>query len=239
MTEPDPLLELAVNLSRYHREHEKFYSAEPLEEAVFLQQTSRTLKALAERWSTVEPLAEPPGAPLAGAPDLNDPRATETSGVLFMEGQKEPAEIAGIKEELTRRAGAHRQTGEWLEQAMGSAWGMAEALLAYPDLADLLGERHRIIASDWRAAWIAQLVAHQLSRARLILERIDFSPAALRADLAEARTAPAYMFSASELLDQAADLLTESAVLVHGNERRWRVFRRRVEQITGQEVRET
>jgi hypothetical protein len=31
---------------------------------------------------------------------------------------------------------------------MESSWAMAEALLAYPQLADLLGERHRIIGSN-------------------------------------------------------------------------------------------
>lgn len=47
----DPLLDVIQNLARYHREHEKRYSAEPLEESLKLQRTSRTLKALAERWS--------------------------------------------------------------------------------------------------------------------------------------------------------------------------------------------
>ena len=39
---------------------------------------------------------------------------------------------------------------------------------------------------------------------------------------------PGYLYSASELLDRAADLAAESAALVHDNERRWRVFRERV-----------
>jgi hypothetical protein len=62
-----------------------------------------------------------------------------------------------------------------------------------------------------------------------VLGQIDFSPAALRDDLSGKRRVPAYMFSAGELLDHASDLLAESAVLVHENERRWRVFRERVE----------
>jgi hypothetical protein len=36
---------------------------------------------------------------------------------------------------------------------------MAEALLAYPQLADLLGERHRIIGNNWQNACTARLVA--------------------------------------------------------------------------------
>jgi hypothetical protein len=53
----------------------------------------------------------------------------------------------------------------------------------------------------------------------------------VRADLAEARSYPRYLFSASELVDRAADLASESAMLVHDNERRWRVFRERVDGI--------
>jgi hypothetical protein len=50
----------------------------------------------------------------------------------------------------------------------------------------------------------------------------------VRADLAGARVDPAYLYSASELLDRAADLMAESAGLVHENERRWRIFGERV-----------
>jgi hypothetical protein len=39
----DPLIESALNLSRFHREHEKYYSAAPLEDAVGLQRTSLAL----------------------------------------------------------------------------------------------------------------------------------------------------------------------------------------------------
>lgn len=53
----------------------------------------------------------------------------------------------------------------------------------------------------------------------------------MRADLAGPRLVPGYLYSASELMDRAADLAAESAGLVHDNERRWRVFRARVEAI--------
>jgi hypothetical protein len=88
--------------------------------------------------------------PLAGTPDLNDDRAIETSGVLFMEGEGEPAEISRIKSELETIAASSEQSGSWLAAAMEASWGMAEALLAYPQLADLLGERHRIIGTTGR-----------------------------------------------------------------------------------------
>jgi hypothetical protein len=70
-----------------------------------------------------------------------------------------------------------------------------------------------------------------LVRAAEILDHIDFSPAAVRADLAGRRVSAGRLYSAAEMIDHAADLLSEFAGIVHDNERRWRVFRSRVEQI--------
>ena len=66
----------------------------------------------------------------------------------------------------------------------------------------------------------------------MILDQIEFTTSALRVDLAGQRRSVGYLFSASELIDRAADLAAESGTLVHDNERRWRVFRERVRQIT-------
>ena len=223
---------MAANLSRYHREHEKYYSEAPLTEAIALQRAARTLIALAERWTAAEPAAAPTPSPFAGSPDLNDDRAIETSGVLFMEGGGEPAEITRIKSELHTVSASSEQSGSWLASAMEASWAMAEALLSYPQLADLLAERHKIIGNNWQNASTAQLIARYLRRAGSILEQVAFSPAGLRKDLAGARSAPAYLFSAAELINHAADLSAASSVLTHENERRWRIFHERIEQIT-------
>jgi hypothetical protein len=228
----DGLLAVVKNLSRYHREHEKYYSEASLADAIALQRTARTLIALAERWASVEPAAEPALSPFAGTPDLNDDRAIETSGVLFMEGEGEPAEISRIKSELGTIAASSEQSGSWLGAAMEASWGMAEALLAYPQLADLLGERHRIIGNNWQNACTAQLVARYLRRAVTVMEQVDFTPAALRKNLAGARSAPAYLYAAAELINHAADLAAASSVLTHENERRWRIFHQRTKDIT-------
>lgn len=111
---------------------------------------------------------------------------------------------------------------------MEQSWGVAGAAGAFPALADLLGERHRIIANDWQAAELQGLIARLLHRSLDLLNAVDLSPEALRSDLAGERTAPGYLFSASELIDHATDLMAESAMLVHDNERRWRVFSERV-----------
>ena len=228
--DPAPFLDQIENLTRTHREHELYYSQAPLDDAVALQGISRTLKALAGHWRTVTPLAVDGANRYAGCDDLNVQAAIEQSGVLFLEGEGEPAEIARLKREISTQAADHEQTGTWLAEAMQSTWnGAAKALLEIEPLADLLAERHRIIAANWQNAHLSAIVAALLTRANEILDRVDFAPTGLRADLADRRLAPRRLFTAAELIDHAADLLAQSAVLVHESERRWRVFSERVE----------
>ncbi|WP_328404331.1 hypothetical protein OHS70_35195 [Streptomyces sp. NBC_00390] len=230
-TPPEPLLQAISNLAQFHREHEQFYSQAPLRQAGELQAQSRALKSLAGRWSVTDAGERSAGNPFVGAEDLNAPGLVAESGILFMEGEDEPVELQRLKRDVGAIAQDSEQAGIWLAQAMEQAWEAAGLLAAYPALADLLGERHRIIANDWQSAGLLALVARLLRRALDLLGRVTFSPAALRADLGSERNAPAYLFSASELLDRAADLLAESAMLVHDNERRWRVFGARVRQL--------
>ena len=229
------MLETIENLSRFHREHEKFYAQAPLEQAIALQRWSRSLKALADHWQQVDPIETPLQNPYAGCEDLNVKAAIDGNGILFLEGEGEPAEIGGLKQELAALADRFAATGTWLARAMESSWSMAKAL-SHPGLADLLGERHRIIANDWQAASLSSLIAQLLRRSRDLLEQVDFAPAALREDLAGPRTAASYLFSASELIDHATDLIADSATLVHDNERRWRVFHDRVAMLSQHEM---
>jgi hypothetical protein len=103
--------------------------------------------------------------------------------------------------------------------------------VGYAELADFIGDRHRIIANDWQAASMSSLAGRILLRAADLLDAVDFTPAALRADLDGPRTSSRLVHSAVELIDHAADLLSNSAGLVHDNERRWRIFHRRVADI--------
>lgn len=224
---PPQLLETIDNLSRFHREHEKFYSQAPLQQAREIQADSRALKSLAAHWSEVEP-GEPAASPIAGAEDLNPPGLAGESGILFMEGEGEPTEIAQMKGRIETMAADSEHTGEWLSAAMEQSWAVAGALVEFDDLADLLGERHRIIGNDWQAAGMSTLAGRFLLRALDLVAKVDFSPGPLREDLAGPRRNPAYLYSASELLDSAADLYAWSSTLVHENERRWRVFNERV-----------
>ncbi len=226
--DPTRFLAQVENLARSHREHELYYSQAPLDQAIALQRISRTLKALAGHWLQAQP-AETDGAHrYAGCDDLNVQAAIETSGVLFLEGEGEPAEIGRIKRDLTSQAEEHAQTGEWLGEAMQSTWQAALGLLPVEPLVDLLGERHRIIAANWQNASLNTIIAAQLRRAVEILDRVDFAPAAIRDDLRASRIVPRYVYAAAELVDHAADLLAQGAILVHDSERRWRVFWERV-----------
>jgi hypothetical protein len=227
---PDsPLLAAILNLAAYHRDHEKYYASAPRGQAVELQRHGRVLLALADRWSIVRPSHAAALSPFAGTPDLNADAATQLDGVLFMEGEGEPAEIGRLKHGLRTVADDSLRSGEWLAAAMQSSWDVAAALLDVDGLADLLGERHRIIANDWQAATMSTLSGRVLRRAVDLLDRVDFTPAGLRADLADARVTPGRLYAAAELIAHAADLLSDSAGLVHDNERRWRTFRTRVE----------
>jgi hypothetical protein len=226
-----PLLTAMLNMSSFHREHEKFYSTSPREQAVVLQRHSRTLHALADRWTTTHPDDRTFFSPYEGAPDLNAPAALQLDGVLFMEGEKEPGEISHLKRDVRIFADDAAAAGDWLSTAMQSSWNVALVLLDIEPLADLLGERHRIIANNWQGASMMSLAARILARAVDLLERVDFSPAAIRNDLAAQHVSSRRLYSAAEMIDHAADLFSEFAGLVHDNERRWRVFHTRVEQV--------
>jgi hypothetical protein len=224
--------EAILNQSKYHHEHEKFHAKAPLKRAAELQEASLVLKTLADRWSRVEP--RPPaqrGFPYMGSDDLNEAATIQHTGVLFMEGEEEPAEISALKRDLQTMAAGFESSGEWLAEAMRGSWEAARPLLQIPALSDVLGERHRITANVWQSANMQDLSSLLIGRALEILERVEFSPQAVRADLSGQRVFPGYLYSASELFDRAANLMSESAVLVHDNERRWRVFRGRVEEI--------
>lgn len=80
-----------------------------------------------------------------------------------------------------------------------------------------------------QASW--DVAATLLARAADMLDRVELTPAALRADLAGARVAPQRLHAAAEVLSHAADLCCESAQSVHDDERRWRVTRGRIDQV--------
>ena len=224
-----------LNLSRFHREHERHYALAPLEGALALGRAARTLTTLADRWAAAPaPAPDRVRVPFAGCEDLNDAAVIPSDGVLYMEGEGEPPELARLRRDVIAIADDQEGTGAWLASAMEASWTAAGAIRD-PRLADVLGERHRIIANDWQAAGLSVLAGRLARRAVNLLARTDLTPGGVRADLAGSRVTPALLHSAAELLDRAADLTAQSAMLVHDNERRWRVFRAHVEALAGAE----
>lgn len=231
------LLQAMMNLSRYHNEHEKYYSGAPLYQAIEIQKASKILKTLAERWSDVSEEAEISGEKhrihYSGCDDLNVTATIQHTGVLFMEGEGEPQEIYQVKRNLHELAEDFAKTGDWLSTAIESTWTLGKQLLSIPELADLLGERHRIMINDWQAASMNSLASRIIIRALDILEKVNMTPEAIRENLSShEKSYPSYLFSASELLDCVSDIVVESSMLVHDNDRKWREFRSRIADIT-------
>lgn len=78
---------------------------------------------------------------------------------------------------------------------------------------------------------MSTLVGRQLQRAADLLDKVDYTPAALRADLAGPRRSAALLHPAAEIINRGADLCSDSAGIVNDTERRWRVFRERAARI--------
>lgn len=232
MYQKQEFMKIIENLSKFHREHEKFYAKQPLEQSVKIQEFSLVLKTLADKWSGVKPKEINGANPFMGSEDLNTLSTIQYNGLLFMEGEGEPVEIKRFIRDIKILADDFMETGKWLSNAMEQSWKSALPLIKIPPFASVLGERHRIILNDWQAAKLSQLVAELIYRSIELLEPIEFSKDSIRKDLAGPRFYPEYLYSVTELLDRAADLSSESGVLVHDNERRWRVFRKKIFEIT-------
>ena len=170
--------------------------------------------------------------PFMGSEDLNKLSTIQYNGLLFMEGEGEPVELKRYIRDTKTLADDFMETGAWLSSAMEQSWKSAIPLTKVPPFASVLGERHRIIVNDWQAAKLSQLVAELIYRSIEIIESLEFTKDAVRKDLAGPKLYPEYIYSATELLDRAADLASQSAVLVHDNERRWRVFRKKLFQVS-------
>lgn len=90
-----------------------------------------------------------------------------------------------------------------------------------------------IIANDAQAADMSRVAGRLLMRAVEMLDRLRLTPEALRHDdLTADGLVPQFNEAATELIDRAADLLSDSAGLADENdenERRWQTLRARVD----------
>ncbi|WP_026413570.1 hypothetical protein [Actinomadura oligospora] len=212
-----------VAVARAHREHERYHSMLKLDDATAWRRDSNVLKVLADHWTTLDgggTGTPDPAYGAVGCPDLNGPAVVATTGVLFMEGPAEPAELAAMVGRFDEAAGRYRRLAEWLAGHMAAEWPRLSVLLA-PQTADAARPRFAALARTTAAGQAYDLVAHLLTTAVTGLRGLDLSPAGVRDD---PDGAAAVLRNASWLVDMASARLAEAAAQLSLSDPDWTAF---------------
>jgi hypothetical protein len=195
-----------------------------LELAAELTREANRLKIVADAWLRSDaPRAgdhvdyTDPRFQAAGCPDLNALPAIAAIGVLFMEGEREPAEVRALKGKLMGIGMGLVGAGQWLAAKIDSAWER-ESVLLTPELVDAAWPRLQTIVTDWRASREMELIGKLLGVAVEGLGRTDFSPAAVRANRERAAK---MLRTVGWIIDLAARLLARSASNLGENDEAW------------------
>jgi hypothetical protein len=222
---PDkPAIDNLLKVARAHRQHERYYAMQGLEDAAALRRDANALKALAERW--LEPVDGVSGAiddprfDAAGCPDLNAAAATANAGILFMEGEGEPSELTALKRKLSGVAGQHAAVSAWLLDMVDRAWER-EAILLEPATATAAYRRHMTVTRTSLAAGRLGVAARLVGAAHTALAAQDFRPPAIRADR---RGAAELVRTAAWLLDAATAVLAEQASQIGHSDADWTTY---------------
>lgn len=206
-----PPLEKLLGIAEYHREHERFYSSEGLRHATTLRQDAEALKRLADRWldrEAAEGQAESDATfQVMGSPDLNDWAAIATSGILFMEGEGEPAEIGRLRERLRGLAAEFERYAQWLGEKMEAAWPR-EASLLTPELIDLAYSRHIVLMRTTLHGEKVAVAGRLIAAAERALSAGQFDPKTIRGRREQMAN---LVHTAGLMLDAAASVLAEQA----------------------------
>jgi hypothetical protein len=220
------------NIATYHREHERYYTVYSLEAAVDLARDSNRLKILADVWLSDE-VKEPkygdtdfrqPGFEPAGCDDLNSISTIASIGILFMEGQAEPAEIRQLKGKLAARSGAATQSGKWLADRMVDAWPRESVLISDRTI-DAVVPRFQTIATNWTGSNGMVLIGRLLALANASLAKIDFTPAAVRANR---KLYGNHLLGAARILEMAMRLQGKAGLDLSGNDVCWTEYRAQI-----------
>jgi hypothetical protein len=215
-----------VAVARWHREHERFHSLNALQEAAELRRNANALKVLAGRWlnsNTTEPPQFDANDPLykaAGCEDLNDLAGVTTTGILFMEGESEPAELAQMKMRLAVLARGYGEISTWLAAKMEPAWERESVLLTTVSAA-AAQPRFATLTRTTRAGLALGLIARLLRTAVSALSTKQFVPNVVRDD----RPGSAQLFlSVSWLVDEASSILAEMAADLSRSDPDWTAY---------------
>jgi hypothetical protein len=223
---PDHIIADLLQIARHHREHERYYATEGLEQAAALRRDAGALRALAERWLAgkatdgTDARYDDPQLQAAGCDDLNDPAAVATAGILFMEGEGEPSEIARVKAKLATHRDRCLRTGRWLDEKMQAAW-QREAALVTAEYADAAYARHKALMRTTLTASKLVVAGRLIGAAHAALAPRDHTPAQLRADpQGEGRL----LRAAAWLMDAAASLIAEQAAELGASDPDWTTY---------------
>ncbi len=227
--------EVLANIAAYHREHERFYTQHQLAAAADLSREANKLKVVADVW--LKPASVPhagvdfndPRYQAAGCDDLNALSAIAGIGILFMEGQGEPSEIRGLKAKLRGQAMAMQAGGQWLSEKMDAAWDR-ESVVFTPELIDAAWSRYATIVTNWRGSRDMVLAGKLLQLAVDCLEKIDFTPASIRA---HRETAGKFLRTAGWVLDLASRVIARSASNLGENDLHWTEYQEIVARVRG------
>jgi hypothetical protein len=220
------------NIASYHREHERYYTVFALEQAIELAKDSNRLKILADVWLSDEVKTPKygdtdfnnPSFKPAGCDDLNAISSIASIGILFMEGQGEPAEIRVLKAKLAARSAGSIQSGQWLADMMTAAWSRESVLIA-DDTVDAVLPRYHTIATNWTGANETVVIGRLLALANECLGKINFTPAAIRANRKLYGT---HLLTAARILEMAMRLQAKSGINLSGNDANWTEYRAQI-----------
>jgi hypothetical protein len=225
-----------LRIARYHRQHERYYVIEGFERAAELRRAASALRALADRWMDGDASGDASGRysspqlQAAGCEDLNDPAALATAGILFMEGESEPAEIARLKAKLAGLRDTYMETGRWLEEKMDAGW-QREAALLNPEYADVAYARHMVLMRTTLSAAKMRVASRLIGAAHAALAPREHKPAQVRAD---PESAGRLLRTTAWLIDAAAALIAEQAGDLGASDPGWTAY---IEDLTGRAAR--
>lgn len=218
-------IEGLLKIAEYHREHERFYATHGLDQASALRRDAGALRALADRWIEGEARApagdfNDPRLQAAGCEDLNAEAALATTGILFMEGESEPAEIVQMRARLQALGEGYARSARWLAEKMDAGW-KRESVLLTPEFADVAYQRHMALARTTMHGEQLGVAARLIGAAHAALSAQKHDPATIRAD---APAAGRVLRVAAWLLDSAAEIVALGAAELSRSDPDWTAY---------------
>ncbi len=202
----------------------------PLDGGEQIQAAAVTLRTLSKVWDRAYELQDGSGTGRCGCLDVTViPLVEAQFDALLPQAALVPDGVQAMVQVLSALGRDFGAVNGWLV-------GSAHAACLVRTSADpagrgrltVLRDDHRVIARDWLAADMNAMIAWLLRRAIRVLQSMDMSPGAIRADLLGARHHQAALKAAASILERAALLAVECAAYVEDFNHRWLDLRAQV-----------